>query len=71
MFWRKLYKSVTNKLKEMVFVIFTKDSRIAQSYAILILAGEMTIDDVPNVGNLRAVVLEILGAQPTDPGADA
>lgn len=41
---------------------FTKESRIAQSYAVLILAGEMTIDDVPNVGNLRDVVQQILTA---------
>jgi len=39
---------------------FTKKSRIAISYSILILAKEITIDDVPNVGNLRAVVTEIL-----------
>lgn len=41
---------------------FTKDSRIAQSYAILVLAGSMTIERVPNVGNLRSVVVEILAA---------
>lgn len=39
---------------------FTKDSRIAISYTVLILAGEITIDDVPNVGNLRDVVTQIL-----------
>lgn len=41
---------------------FTKESRIAQSYAVLILAGEITIDDVPNVGNLREVVQSIITA---------
>ena len=41
---------------------FTKESRIAQSYAVLILAGEMTIDSVPNVGNLREVVTQIITA---------
>lgn len=41
---------------------FTTSSRIAQSYAILILAGQMTIEDVPNVGNLREVVQEIITA---------
>ncbi len=45
-------------------MVFTTKSRVAQSYAILILAGEMTIEDVPNVGNLRAVVLDVLGVQP-------
>lgn len=39
---------------------FTKNSRIAHSYAILILAGEITIDDVPNIGNLREVVIQII-----------
>lgn len=39
---------------------FTTKSRIAISYSILILAGQITIDDVPDVGNLRVVVLEIL-----------
>lgn len=41
-------------------MVFTKNSSIAQSYAILILAGEITIENVPNVWNLREVVLEIL-----------
>ena len=41
---------------------FTKESRIAQSYAVLILAEEITIDDVPNVGNLREVVTQIITA---------
>ena len=41
-------------------MVFTTKSRIAISYSILILAGQITIDDVPDVGNLRAIVLEIL-----------
>ena len=41
---------------------FTTDSAIAKSYAVLILAGKYTIDEVPNVGNLREVVIEILTA---------
>lgn len=39
---------------------FTTDSAIAKSYAVLILAGKYTMDDVPNVGNLREIVEEIL-----------
>lgn len=35
---------------------FTVNSAIAKSYVVLILAGRSTIDDVPNVGNLRDVV---------------
>ena len=39
---------------------FTTSSGIANSYAILILAGKRTIDQVPDVGNLREIVVEIL-----------
>lgn len=49
--------------KEMFKMTFTKNSMIAQSYVILILAEEITFEQVPNVGNLRAVVLDILGAE--------
>ena len=47
--------------KEMLIMTFTVKSRIAISYSILILSENITIENVPNVGNLRAVVLEILG----------
>ena len=39
---------------------FTVNSRIAKSYVVLILAGSYVIDEVPDVGNLREIVLEIL-----------
>lgn len=39
---------------------FTTESAIAKSYALLILAGRYTIEEVPDVGNLREVVTEIL-----------
>lgn len=39
---------------------FTTNSSIAQSYAILILAGKITLERVPKVGNLREVVQELL-----------
>lgn len=41
---------------------FTTDSSIANSYVILILAGKRTIEQVPDVGNLREIVLDILTA---------
>lgn len=41
---------------------FTTSSMIAKSYAVLILAGLYTIDEVPNVGNLREIVTQILTA---------
>ena len=57
-----LIKLIIIIVKEMLFMTFTTNSRIAQSYAILILAGQITVDDVPDVGNLRAVVQDILTA---------
>lgn len=41
---------------------FTTNSSIAKSYALLILAEIYTIEEVPNVGNLREIVVEILTA---------
>ena len=43
-------------------MVFTTESQIAKSYAVLILAGIYTIEQVPDVGNLREVVIEILTA---------
>lgn len=55
----KLFYQMT---KELLKMTFTTESRIAQSYAILILAGQITMEDVPDVGNLREVVTEIITA---------
>lgn len=63
----KLIKLQLTLIKEMVFMTFTTKSRIAQSYVILILAGEMTIEDVPDFSNLRAVVLQILSGETETP----
>lgn len=41
-------------------MVFTKDSIIVKTWVSLILAGTYTIDDVPNIGNLREVVQEVL-----------
>lgn len=63
MYWRSLKSLFLLQIlitKEFFKMTFTKKSSIAQSYVILILAGEITIDNVPNVGNLREVVTEIL-----------
>jgi len=63
MFWRNLNALLRLQIqitKEFFKMTFTKKSTIAQSYVILILAGEITMDRVPNVGNLRAIVAEIL-----------
>lgn len=40
--------------------MFTKNSVIVKSWVALILAGTYTIDDVPNISNLREVVQEVL-----------
>ena len=42
---------------------FNKDSIIVKSWVALILAGTYTIDDVPNISNLREVVQEVLDEQ--------
>lgn len=42
---------------------FNKDSIIVKTWVALILAGTYTIDDVPNIGNLRKVVQEVLDEQ--------
>lgn len=55
-----LIKLIYQLTKEFFKMTFTKNSRIAHSYAILILAGEITIDDVPNIGNLREIVIQII-----------
>ena len=39
---------------------FTIESQIAKSYVVMILAGISTIENVPNVGNLREIVELIL-----------
>jgi hypothetical protein len=49
-------------IKEFCKMTFTTESSIAKSYAVLILAGKYTMEEVPNVGNLREVVQEILTA---------
>lgn len=46
--------------KELFKMTFTTDSSVAKSYALLILAGKYMIEQVPDVGNLREVVIEIL-----------
>lgn len=55
-----LLKLFILQTKEMLGMTFTTESGIANSYAVLILAGRRTMDQVPDVGNLRAIVNEIL-----------
>jgi hypothetical protein len=47
---------------EFFIMTFTKKLQIAISYSILILAGEITIEQVPKVGNLWEIVQEIYTA---------
>ena len=37
-------------------VVFTLQSSLVQSYALLIVGGHRAFDSVPNVGNLREMV---------------
>jgi len=55
--------SIIKMLERMMKMLFKKDSAIVRSYVILILAGEMTYDEVPKLFNLREVVAEVLGLE--------
>lgn len=59
----KRTRSVIKFIREVVLMTFKPDSAIVRSYVILILAGKMTYDEVPNLFNLRAVVQEALDLQ--------
>lgn len=39
---------------------FTKNSALVKTWVSLILMGVYTVDDVPNIFNLRAVVAEVI-----------
>jgi len=51
---------VIKMMKELFVLVFKKDSRIVMSYVILILAGQMTFEQVPNLFNLREMVALVL-----------
>ena len=51
---------VLQVLREVISMTFKKDSRIVMSYVILILAGQMTFEQVPNLYNLREMVELVL-----------
>lgn len=42
---------------------FTKNTRIVQSWVALVNGGTYTLDQVPNLFNLRKVVAEVLAEQ--------
>lgn len=44
-------------------MVFTKESRIVQDYVLLINKGLKTLDDVPNLFNLKEVVEQCLTEQ--------
>ena len=44
---------------------FTKDSGLVKTWARYIQAGKKTIDDVPDISNLREVVEEVLNSHKT------
>lgn len=64
MFWRSLkclFLLQIQITKEFFKMKFTTKSMIVQSYVILFLAGEIeTIEEVPNIGNLREMVQTVL-----------
>ena len=56
----KMVIEVIKMMKELFILVFKKDSRIVMSYVILILAGQMTFEQVPNLYNLREMVELVL-----------
>lgn len=55
--------AIMKALKEVTHMIFTQQSSLVRSYSILILAGQMTYDEVPAVFNLREEVAIYLGLE--------
>jgi len=51
---------IIKMVKEVISMVFKKDSRIVMSYVILILAGQMTFEQVPDLYNLREMVELVL-----------
>lgn len=47
-------------IKELMKPMFNENSSLVKSAVLLIMAGLMTEDEIPNVSNLREVVLQIL-----------
>lgn len=43
-----------------LFIMFTRDSGLVKIWVSMILLGTYSYDQVPNLSNLRAVVLEVL-----------
>lgn len=55
--------SIVKTIWMVIIMIFKKDSAIVRSYVLLILAGEMIYEEVPNLFNLREAVAELLGLE--------
>jgi len=51
-----MFRSIIKIIKEIVIMIFKPDSQIVRSYVILILAGKMEFDEVPDIFNLKKAV---------------
>ncbi len=56
-------KNIIKFVKELIIMTFKPDSQIVRSYVILILAGMMTFEEVPDIFNLRAMVTQALGLE--------
>jgi len=55
-----MFRNTIKFIKEIIKMIFKPDSQIVRSYVILILAGKMTFEEVPNIFNLRQAVQDAL-----------
>ena len=47
-------------VKELMKPMFNENSSLVKSAVLLIMAGLMTEEEIPNVSNLREVVLKVL-----------
>lgn len=50
-------------LKEVIRMVFTQNTQLVKSYGVLILAKQLTFDEVPNLFNLREQVALFLGLE--------
>lgn len=58
-----LFLAATLTKKGQFTMKFTKNTRIVQAWVALVNGGTYTIDQVPNLFNLRKVVVEVLAEQ--------
>lgn len=59
----KLFLYTFKVVKEVICMLFTQQTQLVKSSAMLILAEKITFDEVPNIFNLREQVALFLGLE--------